>query len=100
MFSEVQKFSKQSNQLVQAVDIVFQSFIPPLNEQLDDLHEHIEQVISRYVLTLKEHGPEIQTQTKTIRSKVHVVKEGARSDLGNFNVIFERTRSDGKHGHS
>ena len=44
MFSEVQKFSKQSNQLVQAVDIVFQSFIPPLNEQLDDLHEHIEQV--------------------------------------------------------
>ena len=44
MLLEVQKFSKQSNQLVQAVDIVFQSFIPPLNEQLDDLHEHIEQV--------------------------------------------------------
>ena len=55
MFSEVQKFSKQSNQLVQAVDIVFQSFIPPLNEQLDDLHEHIEQVRRRSVSVLDEH---------------------------------------------
>ena len=62
MFSEVQKFSKQSNQLVQAVDIVFQSFIPPLNEQLDDLHEHIEQVISRYFWPWKYTV--LQKQTK------------------------------------
>ena len=36
--------AKQGSNLSQAVDLVFQSFIPQLNEKLDDLHEHIEQM--------------------------------------------------------
>ena len=41
---ELMKLGKQNSNLSQAVDLVFQSFIPQLNEKLDDLHEHIEQM--------------------------------------------------------
>ena len=44
MSIELGKLAKQGSNLAQAVDLVFQSFIPQLNEKLDDLHEHIEQM--------------------------------------------------------
>lgn len=44
MSMEIGKLAKQGSNLSQAVDLVFQSFIPQLNEKLDDLHEHIEQM--------------------------------------------------------
>ena len=44
MSIELSKLAKQGSNLSQAVDLVFQSFIPQLNEKLDDLHEHIEQM--------------------------------------------------------
>ena len=46
MQNEIVKINKNQS-LTHSVEQVFQAVIPQLNEQLDDLHEHIEQVNTR-----------------------------------------------------